>query len=92
MLTGEPDRPADDPRIVGIADILERLMIRAKEAGEVGADGFEDTFVALLDSTMLESAPGAELVWAILQERGRRGRPRVERVPAERLHGELPPP
>ena len=30
------DWPADDPRIVEIADILERLMIRAVEAGETG--------------------------------------------------------
>ena len=69
-----------------IADILERLMIRAVEAGEVGADGFDDQFVALMDSSMLESAPGAELVLAILKERGWSGWTRIERVPANRLN------
>ncbi|MFF9780479.1 MerR family transcriptional regulator [Streptomyces sp. NPDC013978] len=83
--TGEPDWPAGDPRIVEVADILERLMIRAVEAGEAGADGFDDQFVALMDSTMLESAPGAQLVLAILQERGWSGWTRIERVPADRL-------
>ncbi len=34
---------------------------------------------------MVASAPGAELVPAILQERGWRGWTRIERVPAERL-------
>ncbi|MCX5096088.1 MerR family transcriptional regulator [Streptomyces sp. NBC_00365] len=91
FFTGEPDWRAGDPRIVEIADILERLMIRAAEAGEVGADGFDDQFVALMDSTMLESAPGAELVLAILKERGWRGWTRIERVPADRLNTELPP-
>lgn len=92
LFTGEPDWPAGDPRIAEIADILERLMTRALEAGEVGTDDFDDTFVDLMDSTMLESAPGAELVLEILQERGWRGWTRIERVPADRLlHTELPP-
>ncbi|MFJ7099244.1 MerR family transcriptional regulator, partial [Streptomyces mirabilis] len=91
FFTGEPDWLAGDPRIVEVADILERLMIRAVEAGEVGADGFDDQFVDLLDSTMLESAPGAELVLAILKERGWSGWTRIERVPADRLNTELPP-
>ncbi|RSN50689.1 MerR family transcriptional regulator [Streptomyces sp. WAC 04229] len=85
FFTGEPDWRADDPRIVEIADILERLMIRAVEAGEVGEDGLDDQFVALMDSAMVASAPGAELVLAILQERGWKGWTRIERVPAERL-------
>ncbi|MFJ4835870.1 MerR family transcriptional regulator [Streptomyces sp. NPDC088747] len=92
LFTGELDWPADDPRIVEIADILERLMIRAVEAGEAGSDGFDDQFVALMDSTMLESAPGAELVLAILHERGWRGWTRVERVVADRVDTEPPPP
>jgi hypothetical protein len=44
-----------------------------------------------MDSTMLESAPGAELVLAILQERGWKGWTRIERVPADRLSTEPPP-
>ncbi|MFJ2828438.1 MerR family transcriptional regulator [Streptomyces sp. NPDC087263] len=92
LLSGALDWPADDPRIVEVADIMERLMIRAVEAGEVGADdGIDDQFVDLLDSTMLESAPGAELVLAILKERGWRGWTRIERVPADMLNTELPP-
>ncbi|WP_405842380.1 MerR family transcriptional regulator [Streptomyces sp. NBC_01518] len=91
FFTGELDWSAGDPRIVEVADILERLMTRAVEAGEAGTDGFDDQFVALMDSTMLESAPGAELVLAILQERGWRGWTRVERVPTGRLGTEPPP-
>ncbi|WP_268978223.1 hypothetical protein [Streptomyces sp. HM190] len=40
---------------------------------------------------MLESAPGAELVAAVLKERGWSGWTRIERVPADRLNTELPP-
>lgn len=83
FLTGALDWPAGDPRIVEIADILERLMIRAGEAGD---DASDDQFVALMDSTMLKSAPGAELVLAILKERGWRGWNRIERLPADRLN------
>jgi DNA-binding transcriptional MerR regulator len=85
MLRGALDWPADDPRVVEIADILERLMIRAVEAGEVGGDGFNDQFVELLDMTVVESAPGVERVLAILAERGWKGWTRIERVPADRL-------
>ncbi|MGW1813627.1 MerR family transcriptional regulator [Streptomyces sp. NPDC002125] len=91
FFTGEPDWRVGDPRIVEVADVLERLMIRAVEAGEVGTDGFDDQFVALMDSSMLEAAPGAELVLAILKERGWKGWTRIERVPAGRLTTELPP-
>jgi len=88
FLTGPLDWPADDPRIVEIADILERLMIRAVEAGEAGADGFDDRFADLLDATMLESSPGARRVLAILEERGWEGWTRVEQVPAGRLNAQ----
>lgn len=92
LLSGALDWPADDPRIVEVADIVERLMIRAVEAGEVGADdGADDQFVDLLDSTMAESSPGAKRLVAILEERGWRGWTRIERVPADRLNTELPP-
>jgi DNA-binding transcriptional MerR regulator len=73
LLRGPLDTLADDPRVVEIADILEPLAIRAVEAGEAGADGFDDQFVDLLDMTMVESAPGAERLPAILEERGWRG-------------------
>ncbi|MFD2419675.1 MerR family transcriptional regulator [Amycolatopsis pigmentata] len=85
LLSGALDWPADDPRIVEIADILERLMIRAVETRDGGADGFDDRFVDLLDSTMIESAPGAKRLREILEARGWKGWTRVERVPADRL-------
>jgi DNA-binding transcriptional MerR regulator len=84
FLNGALDWPADEPRIVEIADIMERLMIRAVEAGEVGADDqLDDQFVDLLDATMVESSPGAKRLLAILEERGWKGWTRIERMPAE---------
>jgi DNA-binding transcriptional MerR regulator len=91
LLSGALDWSADDPRVIEVADLLERLMMRAVEAGEVGDDGFDDQFVALLDSAMLESAPGAARLLAVLEERGWRGWTRIERVPADGLDTELPP-
>lgn len=85
LANGALDCPVDDPRVVEIADIVERLMMRAVEAGEAGAQGMDDQFVALLDSTMVESSPGAARVVAILRERGWRGWTRIERVPAAKL-------
>jgi DNA-binding transcriptional MerR regulator len=84
LLSEALDWPADEPRIVEIADVMERLMIRAVEAGEVGTDGFDDSFVDLLDATAIDSSPLAERLLEILQERGWRGWTRIERVPAER--------
>jgi ABC-type sugar transport system ATPase subunit len=90
FLSGPLDWRADDPRIVEIADILERMRIRAVEAGEVGADGFDDQFAELLDATVVESSPGARRVVAILEERDWKGWTRIERVPADRLNGRPP--
>src|SRR5215208_2400777 len=83
------DWPADDPRVVEVADIMERLMIRAVEAGEVSADGIDNQFVDLLDATMVQSAPAAERLVAILEERGWKGWTRIERVPADRLNTQV---
>jgi DNA-binding transcriptional MerR regulator len=84
LLSEALDWQADEPRIVELADVMERLMIRAVEAGEVGTDGFDDSFVDLLDATAIDSSPLAERLLEILQERGWRGWTRIERVPAER--------
>jgi DNA-binding transcriptional MerR regulator len=84
LLSGALDWPADDPRVVEVADILERMLIRAVEAGEIGDDGFDDSFVDLLDSTTVRSAPAAGRLLAILEERGWKGWTRIERVPADR--------
>jgi DNA-binding transcriptional MerR regulator len=85
LLSGALDWDADDPRIVEIADILERLMEHAVQAGETGADGLDDRFVELLDASAVQAAPAAGRLLAILQERGWRGWTRVERIgPGER--------
>ncbi|MFJ4280589.1 MerR family transcriptional regulator [Streptomyces massasporeus] len=92
---GALDWPVDDPRIGEVADIVERLMIRAARAGEVGetaAVGFDEQFVDLLDSTMVQSSPAAARIVSILEERGWRGWTCIERVPADRLDIDLPPP
>lgn len=75
--------PVDEPRLVEIADIMERLLIRAVEAGEVGTGGLDDSFVDLLDETATNSSPLAERLLEILQERGWRGWTRIERLPAD---------
>jgi DNA-binding transcriptional MerR regulator len=84
LLSEALDWQADEPRIVEIADVMERLIIRAVEAGEVGTDGFDDSFVDLLDATAIDSSPLAERLLEILEERGWRGWTRIERVPADR--------
>lgn len=81
LLSGAVDWPADDPRVVEIADVLERLMIRAIEDGQAEGDGFDDPFVDFLDATTREAAPIARRLLAILEERGWRGWTRIERKP-----------
>lgn len=85
------DWQPDDPRVVDIADVLERVMLRAVEAGEVGGDGLDDPIVELLDTTTAEASPIAARVLGILHERGWRGWTRIEQVPVDRL-GRQPAP
>lgn len=89
LISGAIDCPASDPRVVEIADIVERLMIRAVEAGEVDVDRidipFDNSFLDLLDA-LVESTPPGKRVVAILEERGWKGWTRIERVPADRLN------
>ncbi|RZT17426.1 DNA-binding transcriptional MerR regulator [Kribbella sp. VKM Ac-2569] len=75
----------DNPRIVEIVDILESLMVAAVHAGATGSYGLDDDLVRLMDSAMLEAAPGAERILALLEERGWKGWTRIERVPLDRL-------
>jgi hypothetical protein len=65
-------------------------MIRAVEAGEVRADGIDDRFVDLLDTTMVESSRDAERVLVIPEERRWRGWTRIEGVPADRINTQRP--
>lgn len=79
------DNQGDEALLVEIADVLESLYIRAAQEGQLGDEPFDDTLVKLLDSVMLESAPEAARLLAILEERGWRGWTRIEQVPADRL-------
>jgi DNA-binding transcriptional MerR regulator len=87
LASGALDWTPDDPRVFEVADILVRLRVRAEEAGELGADAFDDQFVHLLDTALMESAPGVARLLAILEERGWKGWTRIERVPAATEHG-----
>ena len=82
------DWDEEDPRVVQIADLLERLMTRALHSGAVDSGNgdatdlqdLDDRFVDLLDTTTVESSPVARRLLAILEERGWRGWTRIERV------------
>lgn len=88
LLSGALDCPADDPRVVEAADILDRLLTRAAEAGD-SDKGYDDPFADLLDATMLESAPAARRLLTMLEERGWTGGwTRLERS-GERSHSDL---
>ncbi|MCT2582609.1 MerR family transcriptional regulator [Actinophytocola gossypii] len=84
LISEAVDCPADDPRVVEIADTLERLMVRASAAGEVDDISFDKPFADLLDALVVSTPPGRRLV-AILEERGWKGWTRIERVPADRI-------
>jgi len=85
LLNDALDWPPDDPRVVEIADIVERLMIRAVQSGEAGPNDVTDSFATLLDTAMRESAPGAARLLAILEDRGWKGWTRIDRFPTDRL-------
>jgi len=85
LLSDGLDWLADDPRLIEVADIVDRLRTRAIEAGNVGEDDFDDRMVDLLDATMAESAPAAKRLLALMEERGWKGWTRFERVPADGL-------
>ncbi|HWD83890.1 MAG TPA: MerR family transcriptional regulator [Kribbella sp.] len=84
-LVSEAIDNGDEALLYEIADVLERLYIRAYEAGELGDEPFDETLVELLDAVMIESAPEAARLLQILEERGWKGWTRIERVPTERL-------
>ncbi|HZX01418.1 MerR family transcriptional regulator [Kribbella sp.] len=75
------ENQGDEALLVEIADILERLYIRAADAGQLGDEPFDDQLVELLDAIMLEAAPEAARLLAILEERGWKGWTRIEQVP-----------
>lgn len=92
LLSDLLDASADDPRVVEVADVMERLMVRVLADGHAtGVEGLEDPLVDLLDATTASSSPVAERMLAILHERGWRGWTRIEQVPVDRL-GRQPAP
>jgi len=89
LVGSAPEWSPDDPRVVELADLVERLRIRAVQSGEVEIGGIDraDPLTALLDAAMRESAPVARRLLAILEERGWRGWTQLEKGPAERIRG-----
>lgn len=85
------DNQGDDALLIEIADVLERLYLRAFEAGQLGDEPFDDGLVELLDAVMLESAPEAARLLAIMEDRGWKGWTRIERVPTDRLRARNSP-
>lgn len=80
LLSGALDWDEDDPRVVEVADIMERLLQRALDAGDIGAEGLDDPFVDLLDANTVEASAAGRRLVAILEERGWRGWTRIERI------------
>ncbi|KAA9085403.1 MerR family transcriptional regulator [Microbacterium radiodurans] len=73
---------ADDPRVVEVADILDRINTRALASGAADELGLEQGLIDLLDSRMLASSPAAGRLIELLEERGWRGWTRLRRVAA----------
>ena len=85
LVTEAVDHPNGEELLYEMADLLERIYIRAYEAGELSDEPFDEKLVELLDAVMLESAPEAVQLLRILEERGWKGWTRIERVPIERF-------
>lgn len=81
LLSGALEWSVDDPRVVEVADLLDRITTRALAAGEPRDLEVDERFVALLDATMADSSPAAERLLELLEERGWRGWTRFERIP-----------
>ena len=81
LITEAIRRPPDEPRIVEIVDVLERIALRAVEAGAAGDDDLDQPFVDLLDAIPAESSPLGHRIIAHLEERGWKGWTRMEQVP-----------
>jgi DNA-binding transcriptional MerR regulator len=82
LVSGALDWTADDPRVVEVADVLDRIATRALESGALGGEGLDERVVALLDAAAAQTSPAARRLLTLLQERGWKGLTRVERIPA----------
>ena len=83
LISESVDWSDDEPRLVEIADIMERLMIRAEQAGEVGTPASTTRSSTCWRRPRSTSSPLAERLLAILEERGWKGWIRTERVAAD---------
>jgi DNA-binding transcriptional MerR regulator len=74
--------PADDPRVIGVADRLVALLevAYAEEADAQQDELMSDELVELLDSVFVTSMPIARPLLARLEEHGWRGWTRLERI------------
>ena len=82
LLSDALDWAVDDPRVDEAAEIIERQMIAAVQAGEIEVDGLDDPFINLLDATTFDAAPVMKAIFANLEKRGWKGWTRIERIPA----------
>ena len=82
LLSDAFDWAVDDPRVDEAAEIIERQMIAAVQAGEIEVDGLDDPFINLLDATTFDAAPVMKAIFANLEKRGWKGWTRIERIPA----------
>lgn len=79
--------PADDPRLVGLADLLASTLEAGEEAASKEAweeAGLPDDLVELLDSVFLDLVPMAPRLLELLEERGWTGWTKLERIAPER--------
>ncbi|RJL23037.1 MerR family transcriptional regulator [Bailinhaonella thermotolerans] len=77
------DRPADDPRLAGLADELAGYFARlAEEKGEDYVDDLdlEPPLVELMDGLAFDTVPPARRLIELLEERGWTGWTRLRRV------------
>lgn len=86
LLSGALDWTVDDPRVVEVADIMDRIMTTAAEADDMGDDVRDDQLFALLDAAAAETSPAVERLFTLLEGRGWKGLTRFERIPADRHH------
>ncbi|GAB6899030.1 MerR family transcriptional regulator [Kineosporia succinea] len=84
LLSEAMDWSPQDPRVAGIAEVLDRLMSRALATGTADLQGLDDPFVQLMDALMAQSSPLSLRILADLEKRGWRGWTRIEQVPRER--------
>ena len=80
LLSQALELTTDDPRVVEAADILDRVLTRAADRGELNVEGLEEPFADLMDSAMAESGPAATRLLELLAERGWKGWTRIERT------------